>query len=621
MKEFIRTAALDLTLSDSMIRTAGIAQRIKNWIKYRTNQEFRQVVDTLKADSAVLRAQLELISDQIDNLEESIKNGDAEKYHALVPELKKSMLKLWEGVKQTSDDGKNFYTAQDMDSPGFADWFAKNLPEGYDLEIGKKYDIPLKSTRRYAQLQPTQISISTTPLNIIKGAIQKQLPKPTILQESDQDLVQALLAEVPNGILKSLEAKKPHKKNPTLKGGTTELEVIVKILLPITNAIFSGTIFLVDYQDRMVISGSKDWKYEGFITQPTTAGLNPTQLLKIAIEYRPQALKYYPATEQDLAQALRSAYVHVYGEDPTAETLAGGWAQATLEAGRPLKFPNYNIGNIKATPGGIKSGQPYFIKGAIEFTPDGKKTIIPHDTWASFSSLEEGAAAYWKLIKNKYSSAQEWMAAGDPISASVALGKGGYFTANIAKYSQAMQNLYKEFFDKVAISLPGLRSAPIPASQSKPEVKNWKSDYQSVSTKDNEVESLIKNLTADGPLTTFVKKAILRQVLPQTLSVIWIRGTRAEQLDFAKKASFILHSILGSTVEICAQDEALELETKTYGHPLTVLQAQTALCDLLSQKFAHVQAQPIVGFTSSLPKLSASKLDKLYRQSFFQGQL
>lgn len=627
MSEFIRQAALELQLEnpEEIVRMAGVIQRIKNWIKYRTDSEYKTVVDTLRQDSAGMKSSLEEISGKIETLQAAIRDGEPEIYHANLAEIKKLMLGLWQTVKQTTEDSKDYYSAEDVESPGFADWFKKHLPEGYELELNKDYALPLKSTRQYANLTPDKIRIGERVLTLIKHQITKlnigleEFPE---VFKNDQLLVVALLEAAAEGTLLRVEAKKPYEKNPKLKGGTTQLEILTQPLtLPGTDLQVQGQISVIDYQDKMSISGSRRWKFLG---KQTLAGLKIEEMIKLALDNVPQKLKYTEILEQDLAKVLRMAYLKVFGSDPTAEVLAGGWAQAVLEAGRPLKFPNNNIGNIKAVPAGIKAGQSYFLKSTVEYSSSGEKRSVPNEAWAAFPTLEAGAEAYWKLIDKKYNLAHQWMAAGDPISATVALAQKHYFTANIEKYAAGVKSLYQEFLTKIAPNLSGLKSAPAAAPGPKPEVKEWLDHYKDSDKKlvspiienkepqqgSTEIDSLIKNLTAYGPLTSLVKHAILKQILPETQTVILVQGGKPEiQLEFARLASYFCHKFLDSRIEVCQQSNKIELQAITLGTPLKVVQAQQALCDLLSEKMSPT-ATVIAGFKSQLPLVKNSELQR-----------
>lgn len=625
--EFIRQAALELHLGnpEEIVRMAGVVQRIKNWIKYRTDAEYKQTVDTLRQDSIGMKNSLKDISEKIEILQDAIRDGEPELYHSTLAEIKKMMMGLWQTVKQTSDDSKDYYNVEDTESPGFADWFKKHLPEGYELELGKDYSLPLKSTRQYSNLTPDKIKVGEKVLTLIKHQIAKLSNMaweeyPDAFKD-DQALAVKLLESVAEGTLLKVDAKKPYEKNPKLKGGTTQLEILTQpFTLPGTDLQVQGQVSVVDYQDKMSVSGSRKWKFLG---KQTMAGLKLEEMIKLALDNAPQSLKYTEASEQDLAKVLRTAYKKVFGSDPTAEVLAGGWAQAVLEAGRPLKFPNNNIGNIKAVPAGIKAGQPYFVKSTVEYSSSGEKRSVPNEAWAAFSTLEEGAEAYWKLIDRKYSVAHQWMAAGDPTSATVALAQKHYFTANIEKYAAGVKSLYQEFLTKIAPQLPDLKSAPAPAPGPKPEVKAWLDHYSDKSDKpvekleekpSSEIDALIKNLvSADGPLTFLVKQALLKQALPETQTVIIVDAKDSKlQVEFARLAAYFCHKFLDSRVEVCRKNDKVELQTLTLGSPLKVIRAQQAVCDLLSEKM-NASGLVIAGFKSSLPLMKTSELQQNYR--------
>ena len=88
-----------------------------------------------------------------------------------------------------------------------------------------------------------------------------------------------------------------------------------------------------------------------------------------------------------------------------------------------------------------------------------------------------GAVGYWKLIGGRYKQAMNWMAAGDPQSASVALGMKTYFTASIKRYAGSVGKLYEHFMVKLAPQMSGLKSAPTAAPGPKPELKEWAGQY------------------------------------------------------------------------------------------------------------------------------------------------
>jgi hypothetical protein len=60
------------------------------------------------------------------------------------------------------------------------------------------------------------------------------------------------------------------------------------------------------------------------------------ELSKLALQPQQLPYKLNNLSDVEFAEALREGYKTAFGKDPTAETLAGAWAQATLESGRPV---------------------------------------------------------------------------------------------------------------------------------------------------------------------------------------------------------------------------------------------------------------------------------------------
>ena len=70
---------------------------------------------------------------------------------------------------------------------------------------------------------------------------------------------------------------------------------------------------------------------------------------------------------------LQNGYKKAFGKEPSIETLGIGWAQGSLESGRPTRLPCNNVGNIKATSDWLKSGKKYFVIDTKEIDKNGKE--------------------------------------------------------------------------------------------------------------------------------------------------------------------------------------------------------------------------------------------------------
>lgn len=596
----VKLAALQLQQVESaqVVKVAGIIQQIKNWFKYRNNPEYRQAVDTLRTDSVETKELAEQVQQEILLFQDAIKNGDIDKYNEALNNLKSLTAKLWLAVKQTSNDSQKYYTLQEMEAPGFEEWFKKYLPENYDLNLGTVYNKPLKDTKWYADLQPEDIIINHDgPFNILLKEIKKRALRDEFVSEpeinaalsSAEELKKNLQKAIVDGILVSAKAKVPSKdsKQPV---GSTEIEVSsAPFNLPGTDLYVQVNLQLNDSRGATLPRSRLSVKRISWVT-----------ILGKKTSFANEPLPYQitQVTEQQFAEILREGYKLAFGSDPTAEILASGWAQGILEMGRPVKLPNNNVGNLKATKNWINSGKPYFVKSTKEFNADGAAFVHENAAWQAFATPQEGAAAYWRLIGNRFQSALKWMAAGDPSSATVALAMNHYFTANIEHYASGVSSLYTEFFDKIAPKMSNLKSAPAPAPGPKPALKSWLNKYSeeekkailsnapgqsstSTSTSNNEVDALINTLFAsDGPLTSLVKKSMYSAVLPESSALVVIEGGKfSDRLEFARVASAMLQRFLDTKTIICSNNDKVEIQTLTYGSPLTTSRAIQAVCD------------------------------------------
>ncbi len=314
-------------------------------------------------------------------------------------------------------------------------------------------------------------------------------------------------------------------------------------------------------------------------------------------------------SEKEFAQVMREGYRLAFGEDPTLEVLAGGWAQAILESGRPggvVRLPNNNVGNIKAGSDWLYGDGDYFVKDAFEFNKDGERFVVKDDTWRAYSSPEEGAAGYWKLIgNNRYKRSLDWMAAGDSESASVVLGLKGYYTANIKGYAKTSGLLNQEFMRRFAKDFPDLESGPKPAPGEKLALKNRAKDYTdaekaaidnpTLATEpgtmiakkepyDEEVKDMIDTrlIQANSKLTKMVKNSILKEKLPTSDVLVCVNGDdHLSKLEYARVASSLLRRFVGAEAFVCGDEDGVEIQCSAIGREKTVTGAVQELCELV----------------------------------------
>ena len=286
-------------------------------------------------------------------------------------------------------------------------------------------------------------------------------------------------------------------------------------------------------------------------------------------------------SEAEFAQILKKGYEKLYGITPSMEVLGGAWAQVILESGRnPIKLPNNNIGNIKATSD-WKDNNDYFVKGTVEFDKNGNKLSAPNAEWRAYDTPIDGAIGYWELLGNKrFNKAMEWMEAGDPKSASVVLGLTGYYTANIKEYSEAVNSIYSEFINKIA-PFVGVKSEAKAPPGEKPLVKNWSSEYS-----DDEKISLLSTSKVDinDKIDELIYKLVATKLPENNILVNIKTGKEEYKLEFARLASSILKSNFDIESDILANDETVDLQCTGKGSEEVLSGVVDAVCSVVSKK-------------------------------------
>lgn len=660
--QILRTAALELQTLDpkQVVKTAGVVSRIKNWFKKITNPEYRSKLQSFHKNTKETQELIDKLNKSLDKIQEDIKDGNLESYNNTFDEVKELALKLYSNLSRVGKDGNTVskimfhYTKEEMSEPGFEGKVKAHLPEEYDIEWNKVYKLPLKSFNWYSNLDPEDIAIRRQD----KGALTVLLAKVAEAIKEDgrasgeevkeylmnnlEEFLNNYRKAIVDGVLIMAGPKDPSSKIQRIQAGQSLITVTTApFLVPGKGIMLQATVKLIDNKtslssrDKLSIRSTSDVTV---LNRTAKAVERINQLKKLAQSSQELPYQVTQLSEVELATVLREGYKQAFGTDPTAEALAGGWAQVILESGRPVKLPNNNVGNIKATDDWVKSGNPYFVKSTEEYTKDGKHFIHKGAKWRAYPTPVDGAAGYWKLLGNRYRSAMDWMAAGDPRSATVALGMKTYFTANIKKYSKGVESLYNEFMKKIAPQLPGLQSAPLPPPAERPELKDWVSQYseqekQSVlkgpqtsagqiaqksapvqvnlSPALQEADALLQELFAeDGKLTSAVKYALLKNKLPESKVLIAVEDTELnynKKLSFAKKASDLLKEFIQADVSIHSDGEKIHLECTAVGQPLTVSNAALALCDCLA-----VVTNSKTG--SSIFNIAAPNLSSTYRK-------
>lgn len=655
----IRKAFLELTLTPNkeVVKVAGILRRLQNVFRKLTDSQYADAVDALQTDSYGVQSVSRHLSKKINDLLSSIKDGDVDTYDFHLSEVRELTTELVKELEQLNRDGQKIKrelrqdTFKSPEAPS-EKTPAPSLPNGpaspeaprvlnrinrkdwedrkLRNEIHEKAKERLKDKEGYPYGENLNIPYSSVPALLDKKinysepflklfvkkisetisltfdskdiSLENVINSKFFVSKLPEDITRAILE---NGIIIRAKQAAPDTGGKVTNRDLGEINLRIKttIDLPLLKKKLSAIVELVDLNPASKNRISAKNIYFGKDSFSWDRDSRIAELKKLAFSNSERPYQVTNLSDLEFANILAEGYRMAFGSPPTLEVLGGAWAQCSLESGRPVKLPNNNIGNVKATGEWITKGNPYFIKGTKEVDKEGKEYAY-QAKWRAFNSPEEGAAAYWKLIGGRYKDAMAWMASGDPVTATVIMGQKHYYTANIEKYSGAVGSLYKEFLTKLAPKIAGVKSAPTAApSTVKPEVKDPRfSSNKPVSSSsapsssgqtDSSADQLLKELFASSSVTKLVKNALADDSKKSQLlvSLANLSAPFAIRYRYATALKKSLAELLDSEVNVFTDGNKIELETSTIGSPYSVQMAITALAESVSSALAAKTAK------------------------------
>lgn len=607
MNDLIKLANYQLqrTPDNEVVKVAGLLRRIKNWIKSKFDEEFKDKARKLDEESSQYSSILNLLESQVDKVQNAIKDRELEEYREELSKLKSLLKETLIKVDDSLSDLKMYYTKEDVAKPQFSDIFKKYLPENYDIELNKILNIPLLSTSYYSNFTINDIYFTENAWSAAKQKIIEALEREGIINDNiissieSKEFINKVKESILNGTLIVAKAKKPTESHSNIEEGQTSISVTSEnFFIPKTDILINLRVEITDTSTGISRRKKLTISRTNTVTILNKRASFYSKILKIA---EPLPYKVNKLSEEEFVNVMRKGYKLAFNEDPDLPVLAFGWAQAVLESGRPINLPQNNVGNIKATKEWINSGKPYFVKSTEEYTKDGKKFIHENAAWRAFATPEEGAASYWKLISKKFPDAFKLMKQGNPEEAARSLGESGYYTANIDKYSGAVKSLYKEFMKKYN------KINKLPDSL----IENSDKTEQLL-------DNFMKKLVA-SPVTNLVKQALYKKENNKNHLLIKVCGEdELFNTEYARQLSFLIQSVLNGTTQIYKDANKLEIETNIYTNSdarKAVMELSEVLSNKLDSKY-NKKIYTIVAdnLSSLLPKVGADELYSAQRK-------
>jgi len=618
----LKMAAFELNSQNDLVKTAGFVGKIVSFVKSILDSDFREQKQEFSKELEPIKYTLSNIYDISKDIQSSIDSGDFSKYKYQLEKLKEQANLLAGRATKLNVANERFYQSKkDLADEAIRQELIDNLPENYDIPLRQNIGKPFKSFKFNSDISAEDLNFSSGNLKTLNAILSEKEINYEILPNSRDEI--KIKEAIIDGTLIRADLKwfdlKPSDKDPSdekniggqkVPAGETILEITSQ---PVTLGDYRAE-FKVYVGDQRT---SRERKRRLYVKKFKVTKLATAKIA--ALKFDQKQVRPHNVTqlsELDLANVLKSGYKMTFGSEPTLSMLASGWAQVILESGRPVKLPNNNVGNIKATKQWVESGKPFFMKSTEEFTAAGKHFIDKDAKWRAYETPEEGAAGYWKLLKDRYGSALEYFDIGDPVSAGVALGKSSYYTANIQKYSTAVGKLYAEFLKKYGENFSSLKPKS-DANLPKLEVKNWRQDYASpakaapakpvVSEKpanfavnDNDEQlanELYKQLLANdkNKVSLFIKEASENKPIYGIVKLI--SGTHEERVKFATVASSLAYQHYKISSEINYNDKELDISFKSSGKDINNL---SKICSEINNYLPKVQSFLLPNFVSEI---------------------
>jgi hypothetical protein len=589
MHELIKISSSQLSRlpDDQIVKVAGVLRRLKNWLKTQFSPEFKEEVEKLETESVEYSSTLDEIKQQIEKVQDAIKDKELEEYRSELKVLKelldKTLIKTDKNLDQagivSSVTGrvKSFRSL----TSEIVNEYEKLMEEhNYDLPLKKSINIKFSDSNYYKNLNYNNFSITITPS--AQGALKEKLNTAIngslnisledIENKINEEFYNRLAKAILNGTIGYVAYQVPSQGKSATIGHLLLSVLSDDFIIPDTNIKIKADVVLIDptlANDKRfilrktdvikVVSGSS-----GSLSSISEARKNfYSKIIKHALssESNIKAKRVdikntlNPHSPDEVAEMLKDAYQNFFGELPSLETLAFMWAQLTWEHGRKYKFIGNNVGNLKAFDSWLSdSSNMYYAMDTKEYTQEGKEYVEKSAKWRAYPTLEKGFEAYLERLKNKFPKSLEKIQEGKPVAASETLSKEKYYTAPVEQYTGNVKSIYDEFLKKYSDKFPELSRVSSQKEDSKFSAPG--SSEQSVS----KIDELSKTLYA-SPLTYLVKNAIFKINNPEKKILIQVEGSDlTDNLEYANNLSYLIQDYLKGVTTLHKLDNKIQIQ-------------------------------------------------------------
>ena len=589
MHELIKISSSQLSRlpDDQIVKVAGVLRRLKNWLKTQFSPEFKEEVEKLETESAEYSSTLDEIKQQIEKVQEAIKDKELEEYRSELKVLKelldKTLIKTDKNLDQAgivSSVTGRVKSFRSLTSEVENEYEKLMEEHNYDLPLKKSINIKFSDSNYYKNLNYNNFSITITPsaqdalkekLNkAIKGSLNISLEG--IENKINEEFYNRLAKAILNGTIGYVAYQVPSQGKSATIGHLLLSVLSDDFIIPDTNIKIKADVVLIDptlANDKRfilrktdvikVVSGSLGSSLSSvsevrkdFYLKIIKNALSSESSIKAKRVDIKNTLN--PHSPDEVAEMLKDAYQNLIGELPSLETLAFMWAQLTWEHGREYVFKGNNVGNIKAFDKWLSnSSNFYYVMDTIEVV-EGKNAPLKGAKWRAYPTLEDGFKDYLKVLKDRFPESFKKIQEGKPVAASETLSKEKYYTASPKTYTSNVKSIYDEFLKKYSDKFPELSRVSPQKEDSK--VSAPGSAEQSVS----KIDELSKTLYA-SPLTYLVKNAIFKINNPEKKILIQVEGSDlTDNLEYANNLSYLIQDYLKGVTTLHKLDNKIQIQ-------------------------------------------------------------
>lgn len=314
-------------------------------------------------------------------------------------------------------------------------------------------------------------------------------------------------------------------------------------------------------------------------------------------------------SDQEFMQAMKYAWIKLFGTEPTDQQLLLIKAHNSLETGGRRSMWNYNIGNI-TTDGSVDYFDDLPTKEQIK--PGVWKVM--NLKYKAYPSLEAGALDYLKFISGKrYSGAWQHILNPDAQAFSKALKQSHYYTADEGAYTKALLRHYNK----------SLKDMNLPAVSSLPTNDDNKIDYSKIFTvmKNNPTEKQQVAQQVSQQVPSNDVNAIINKFLSSfkaanlynTYTVKIATNEISNSYEFARILSYVVEDELQGQTFVCANDSQVELSCKIPGNFKTSYNSLNLIANAVCESFAKATVKigsitPEISITANESELNPINL-------------